>query len=200
MQSLMKFLKYSFILGVFLYCCLDIYAYFRLNNEDYTKQFDLEKYATVADADIPNNIITAYEKAFPNALTNRIYPDIIWFVNSRINHRDAYAQIHFAYLLTRTSGFKLMSVAYQLDEKLSQKQCIWAYLSKAHFGTNIFKQDENTVGIQQLAKIYYNKNISELTERECLEMVIMTTSSRYNKFTKPKETTQKVNEILHHSR
>ena len=72
MQKLIEFVKYSFILAVFLYFGLDIYAYFRLNNEDYTKQFNLEQYAIVDDTDIPDTIINAYEKAFPNSLTNRI--------------------------------------------------------------------------------------------------------------------------------
>ncbi len=131
-------------------------------------------YSSIEIDSIPKNIVNAYNKVYPNSLTNKVFPDIIWFFSSR-SKRQNYIQLDLAYEVGHYSDFKLTSIANQLDNCLTQEQCIYAYLSKFYF-------TGSCRGIKKTAHLFYNKNIEELNERECLELVIMTKNpSLYNK-------------------
>jgi hypothetical protein len=146
-------------------------------------------YSNIPDDSIPDNIINAYDKVFPNSLKNKIYPDIIWCIIAP-RHNNSYVQINLAYDITTTTRLKLISVANQLDNRLTKKQCIYAYLSKFDFF--------NTVkGVENAAKVYYNKDLKSLTEAECLELVIMTKNPAiYNKFKHQDKLDEEVKKVL----
>lgn len=163
-----KIIKYSLVFFVLLYASVDIYIYF-CNNDDQTANAlagATRIYSAIPDDSIPDNIINAYGKVFPNALTNKIYPDLLWSVLAQ-RHDNCYVQINFAYDITKTGGFKLISVANQLDNRLTKKQCIYGYLCR-------FDYLHEVRGIVDAAKTYYSKDLKSLTETECLELVIMT--------------------------
>lgn len=172
-----KIIKYIFGTLVLLYLSLDIYIYFKYNDSDTAKAlaWTTRIYSSIPADSIPDNIINAYGKVFPNSLTNKIYPDLIWFLTAR-GQRQTYAQLDLAYDIGHCNTLKLISIANQVDNRLTQKQCIYAYLSRFDF--------LNTArGIKRAAKLYYNKNIQDLNERECLELVIMTKNpSLFNKY------------------
>ena len=66
---------------------------------------------------------------------------------------------------------------------------MYAYLSKFDFLNN-------ARGIKKATKLYYNKNIQDLNERECLELVIMTKNpSLFNKYRNQDKLDIEVNKV-----
>ncbi len=190
-MKLKKYIKYIFVVFLLLYLSFDAYIYFKYNDSETAKliTWETRMYSSIPDDSIPDNIINAYNKVFPNTLTNKIYPDILWCVFASRND-NSYVQINLAYDISITSGFKVISIANQLDNKLTQKQCIYAYLSRFDF-LNL------TRGIKKAAKRFYNKDIFELNERECIELVVMTKNpSQYNKLRHPDKLNKEVNRIM----
>ncbi len=190
-MKIRKLLKYFILVCVASYISIDSYIYFKYKDQNTIESLTWisRKYASIPDDSIPENIVDAYNKVFPNSLTNKIYPDIIWFIFSR-SERQCYVQAQVAYDLVHAGDFKLTSVANQIDNMLSQKQCMYIYLSRFDFLND-------TRGVKKAANLYYNKPIEELNERECLELVIMTKNPpRYNKYTKQDLLDEEVNKIL----
>lgn len=186
-----KIIKYSLVLFVLLYISVDMYIYFCYTGGQTAKTlaWTTSIYSTIPDDSIPDNIINAYGKVFPNSLTNKIYPDLLWCLFTP-RHNNSYVQIDFAYDITTTTRLKLISVANQLDNRLTKKQCIYGYLSKFDFLNN-------SRGITKAAKTYYNKDIRSLTETECLELVIMTKNpSLFDKFRHQDKLDEEVKKVL----
>jgi len=187
-----KILKYSLIFFVLVYISVDIYIYFCYTDGRTAKTlaWTTSYYSTVPDDSIPDNIINAFGKVFPNSLTNKIYPDLLWCVFAP-RHNNSYVQINFAYDITTTTRLKLISVANQLDNKLTKKQCIYGYLSHFHFRNNARR------GIIKAAKVYYNKDLKSLTETECLELMIMTKNpALFDKFRHQDKLDEEVKKVL----
>lgn len=190
-MGLKKILKLIFIFFLISYFLLDLYIYFKYKSEKNSKllTWTTRAYSLIPNDSIPDNIISAYEKVFPGSLTNRIYPDIIWYLTKSRNNKN-YIQFNLAHQICLTGGIEVISLANQLDNKLTQKQSLYAYLSKFDFGSN-------AIGMNEAAKIYYNKNIEELNEKESLELMVMTlNSSLFNKFRQPERLDKKVREII----
>ena len=146
-------------------------------------------YSSIPSDSIPDNLIKAYEKVFPSSLTNKIYPDAIWWVFKTSGQRQSYVQLDLAYDIGHCGTLKLISIANQIDNKLTQQQCMYAYLSKFDFLNN-------ARGIKKATKLYYNKNIQDLNERECLELVIMTKNpSLFNKYRNQDKLDIEVNKV-----
>ncbi len=191
MKILRKIVKYTFLAGVIAYISIDIWIYFRYKSEGADKSLTWYSriYSEMPGDSIPDNVINAYEKVYPGSLTNHIYPDFAWLVFTRLNRKNLIQEL-LAYDIRHCNTIELISFANQLDNKLSQKQCIYLYLRRFDF----LNQAE---GINQAAEIYYSKSVKELTEIECLELAIMTKNpSLYDKFTRQAELDKKVKEVM----
>ncbi|MCW3085825.1 MAG: penicillin-binding protein family [Bacteroidetes bacterium] len=182
-----KIIKPILLSALIIYLSFDVYIYFCYKDKNSIEALTWVTRANsgIPDDSIPDNIINGYEKIFPGSLTNKIYPDLIWYISTRI-HDDTHVQINYAYEISSTSRFQLISVANQLDNKLTHKQCIYAYLLNYDF-------DNNARGLKKAAKVYYNKSIEALTPTECMELAIMTKNPPYfNKFKHPDRLNEEV--------
>jgi hypothetical protein len=186
-----KIIKYILGTSVLLYLSLDIYIYFKYNDNHTVEvlTWTTRTISSIPNDSIPDNIINAYGKVFPNSLTNKIYPDAIWWFLKASNQRQSYVQLDLAYDIHPCNTIKLISIANQVDNELTQKQCIYAYLSRCYYSNN-------ARGIKEAANLYYNKNIQDLNERECLELVIMTkNSSLFDKYRHQDKLDEEVNKV-----
>lgn len=186
-----RFIKYLFGFLVLVYISIDVYIYNCYKKERYIKSivYYTRIYSSIPDDNIPDNIINAYEKVFPGTIEKRIYPDLIWAVLAP-RHDNTYVQINYAYDISFASDLEMISVANQLDNRLTKKQCIYAYLCKMDFLNQ-------ATGLIKAAKIYYNKDVKSLSEKECIELVIMTRNpSIYNKFTRQDILDKEVKRVL----
>lgn len=191
-MSQKKIIKYVFLTFVLLYLSFDFYLYNKYNDKSTVEvlTWTTRIYSSIPIENIPNNLIQAYGKVFPHSLTNKIYPDAIWWFLIANRHRQSYVQLDLAYDVGHCNTLKLISIANQLDNALTQEQCIYAYLSRFHFLNNVR-------GIEKAASAYYNKNILKLNERECLELVIMTKNpSLFNKFKNQDRLDEEVNKLI----
>jgi hypothetical protein len=184
---------FKYIIGTFvlLYLSLDIYIYYKYNDSDTAKvlTWTTRIYSSIPADSIPDNIINAYGKVFSNSFTNKIYPDAIWWFLIAQRQRQTYVQLDLAYDIGHCNTVKLISIANQLDNRLTQKQCVFAYLSRFDFLNN-------ARGIKKAAKLHYNKNIQDLNERECLELVIMTKNpSLFDKYRNQDKLDVEVNKV-----
>jgi len=185
-----KIIKYSFWTFILLYLSIDFYIVINYYGTKTAKilAWETSIYSSIPNDSIPDNIIDAYEKVFPNSLTNKIYPDLVWFLAIR-GQRQSYVQLDLAYDIGHCGSIKLISIANQIDNKLTQKQCIYAYLSRCDFLNK-------ARGLEKAAKIYYNKRVQDLNERECLELVIMTKNpSLFDKFRHQDKLDEEVNKV-----
>ena len=94
-MTLKKIIKYIFGVFVLLYLSLDIYIYSKYNEENTVEAltWTTRIYSSIPSDSIPDNLIKAYEKVFPSSLTNKIYPDAIWWVFKASGQRQSYVQL-----------------------------------------------------------------------------------------------------------
>ncbi|MCR4716737.1 MAG: transglycosylase domain-containing protein [Lachnospiraceae bacterium] len=72
-------------------------------------------------------------------------------------------------------------LAIQLEEKLSKKEILEAYLNTINLG-------QGTLGVQAASKFYFDKDVSELTLSECAVIASITQNpTRYDPLTNPQE-------------
>ncbi len=189
---MMKVLKKTaFILlclATILYITLDIYIYRCYKKSEPAINETVKIYSYYPDQEIPENIIQAYEKVYPGTLTSNIYPDLLWAI---INLRHTTVQIHLARRINRFSNpFETLSIANQLDNTLTIRQCIFAELMTLDFCNN-------TIGIKEAAQNLYQKDIPHLTERECIELCVMTKNPTiYNKRKRPQRIKEVVDRVI----
>jgi len=80
------------------------------------------------------------------------------------------------------------TVGLALDKSTSPKKCLDFYLSRFDF-LNM------AIGIQEACKLYYKKDLNELSENEILELCVMTLNpSLYSKYRRQELLTKKVEE------
>jgi hypothetical protein len=186
-----KIIKYSFGFFFLFYMSVDIYIYFCYTGGRTAKAlvWATSIYSAIPDDSIPDNIINAYGKVFPNSMTNKIYPDLLWCLFT-LRHNNSYVQVNFAYDITTATRLKLISVANQIDNRLTKKQCIYGYLCEFDYWSNLR-------GINRAAKTYYHKDLKGLSETECLELVIMTKNpALFDKSRHQDKLDQEVNKVL----
>jgi hypothetical protein len=142
---------------------------------------------------IPSNLISAYEKVYPGSLEVNAWPDPIWYYFTCEKHypqKELAAHIHIMEKNSILRGLQAISVINQIDNRLSNKQCIYAHLNMMDY-TNM------GIGLDEASKIYYNKTVEELSDKECLEIVIMSRNpALYNKIRHPEILEEKVKEYL----
>lgn len=183
-----KFISiFSFFISIYFLADLCIYFYYK--DQQTVEKIDwVIRVANFTNEEIPDNLISTYEDVFPNSLDNNIYPDLLWITFAKRDN-GFYPQIDLAYKISQSSGFKIISIANQLDNRLTHKQCIYAYLEHVDFSNNIH-------GITQAAFHYYNKRLKELTKLESIELIIMTKNPfYYDKIRHPERLKREVEKI-----
>lgn len=162
-----RILNYVVLICVCLYLSTDIYIYFAYKRCRFPEALPtvVDRYSKIPGDSIPPQLIKAYERVFPGSLNRDFYPDLAWLVITRLRQKHS-IQLELASIVAHDSGLPLFSFANQLDNQLTQAQCIYAYLSETYFG-NLAD------GVDSAAGIYYHKPLKALNERECLELVIM---------------------------
>jgi hypothetical protein len=167
-SNFMRIKKYLLILliaGAVTYFAFDCWLYFRFKpDEDHIEKV-VDKYKHVNEDSIPETLIRSYEKLHPGASTNNVFTDLAWCVFSQF-HNDAYPQINLAYEIAHKGTKETISIANQLDNKLSQKKCIYIFLDKVYYGNSI-------KGIHSASKEYFGKELRELTETECMQLIMV---------------------------
>jgi hypothetical protein len=161
MKRLLKIILGCAILG---YISIDIYIYFAYSTK-YSKEklVYIIRSVSISQDSIPRNIIAAYARKHKKVLQRKVYPDLVWCLLRR--NKGTYPQIKLAYEIAHCGGILKLSLANQIDNQLSQEQCIYAVLSRCGFPPAL-------KGIDQAAKFYYHKNISALNEQECDELIM----------------------------
>ncbi len=75
-------------------------------------------------------------------------------------------------LLSPLYGVGYVSVAFWLEDKVSQKECLNYYVSKQDFTSRIF-------GLSQASEFYFDKPMEQLTDRETVELILMMRNPSY---------------------
>lgn len=131
--------------------------------------------------DLPHNVTDLFEKIYPGLYENYLNKAFIKSIyssnqilcpcrlaanNLPIDFTKAYKAVRHYYPAT---------ITWKIEEKTTQRKCFDFFLQSFDFTDNI-------IGVGQAAKIYFDKELEDLTEDEILEIILRTkNSSLYNK-------------------
>ena len=173
------------VIGLLLYALGDLYIFINARGKE-KKVLD---FVTKNNKMYPAFVLEAYNKVYKNASTNKVRPDLFWYLLNRKKLRD-YPQINLAYQQTRTSKVELFCYAIALSNVATPNDCINAFITNFDYLNGI-------IGIEQAAQHYFNKKLTDLNSDEILELIaILDNPDFYNKFNYPEHLKRRINFIL----
>ena len=199
MKKFYRTLKRILIAGAILFIGLYLYTkYYWLNFANEIELIALVSEIKEAET-LPEKFYELYQADYPNSLTYSLNRQIITgFFKSNIKKPPS-SQVAILSRLSwrksnsfdkRRSKLLEISLSWEIESGTTQKECLNWVMEKFDFSSQ-------TNGIRQASQFYFEKEISELNDRELASLVIMTNNpSLYNPFRRKELLEQKVNELL----
>ncbi len=156
-------------------------------------------YASIEDTpELPSNFYTVLEKYYPDYYTqsvwHSVFNQLIFQKNNQCQFRDVY--LPFLYTNRKVNSGWIpfhkteLVIALEIEKRFSQKKCYAFNMSITEFGMN-------TRNITEAARLYYNKELNQLSEQEILALnIIRKAPSYYNPIINPDRLNQKVKSII----
>jgi hypothetical protein len=123
--------------------------------------------------ELPPNIYHTLEKYklvnFERGVWDKIYLSL---KNRRSTRCEAWNISHYFGLVDYPIRFYQLTLALEIEERCTQKQCFNYEMQHTAFGMNIR-------GIKQAARDYYHKELIDLSERETVELFVITRAPTY---------------------
>lgn len=140
---------------------------------------------------LPDEFYFTIRKYYPDYFNQSVWASV---GNQLIGDYSGRCQCRSIYLypwqIKRWSIFSSLIVALELEDRFSQKRCYEYIMFTSDFGYN-------TRGVEEAAKLYYNKSLNELNEREILELnLIQKAPTFYSPILNPKRLDEEVNNIM----
>ncbi len=174
----MKLIKKSlkFVAVIIIFCVFTVflgYHYLKTTSDDFISDDELEEFiARVEFADkLPERFYELYEEAYPDALSTSLNKQLVKgvFSENYIKSPSILASTISKFSRvegdsTRISRKKAYILAWKLEEKMSQKECLnWA-LHNYQFTVD-FK------GVNRISQFYFTKPLQSLNDKELKDII-----------------------------
>ncbi|MCD7900500.1 MAG: transglycosylase domain-containing protein [Bacteroides sp.] len=189
MKKLKKYLLIV-IIGIFTmlggsYFYVEFAGYFK-----FSKEWQLGVVNRIRNSpELPERFYVLYEKIYPGYFTDPLFSYYIRKLAFPYK-REIQSPYRDMALMTNPVGFDLTLVSFHLTHLVSSKEC---FNCRMHY----YEFLNNTTGVYEVSRKYFNKEIDELDDREMIEIIVYTFNpSFYNKFRFPDRVEQKVEMLM----
>jgi hypothetical protein len=174
-KSFLKYIIWTLIIGFI--CVLLGYFYLKNTSESFVSEAELTEFVTkikIAE-ELPDQFYLLYEKEHPNSLTKNLNenmlnviflddfeksPSLLAATISEISRQDSDT--------TKISNRKAYTLAWKIEEETTQRECLNWVLKNYKFDLYIH-------GINELATYYFKKEVSDLSDRELMDVIDLMT-------------------------
>jgi hypothetical protein len=200
MKKLTKKLFTTFCVLVLIGICAFSFLVYKLETS-IDKVIDKEQHhwliSEINKAELPNNFYNTIEKYYPNHFKNSawesVFSDLFFSTHNRCRCREVYMPFLYSKRDKNTwipFNQKAFVIARELERQTSQKQCYAFHLSITKF--------MNARGVKEASQYYFNKDITQLTEKEILTLHLMASHSltQYDPTLNPEKLERTLNKMM----
>ena len=113
---------------------------------------------------LPSNFVNTIEKYYPNKFKQGVWESIFQQLIGKPRNQCLCREIYYP-LYRKEVKFAAEILALEIEDKFSQEKCYEYLMNTESFGTI-------KAGIRNASKYFYQKNITELDEKEILKLDI----------------------------
>ena len=196
-KRIFKIIKTIVFLGIIL--CIGVFFFIKNDWKNFTTKKEIAELIKdiKSSESLPEKFYDLYEIENPNAYQYNLNRSVIsLLLNQKYVSPLSERVAVLSRIVTYNSSsfirlkFRYITVTWLLEEKTTQKECFNWLVSKYDFLNN-------SKGLKQASKIYFNKELADLDEYELATFVIMSrNSSLYNPFRRKEKVHKEVPKLL----